>query len=150
MKISEILLEDEYNRGKSLATKILSPSQWINPKADGNYEKNKLAATKFLSPSQWFKSNKSSSDDEPKEKPKAELTVNLNQIKKILNSVALGEPRYADEMKLISQFISKVKSGDVDIAVDSNELIGTLKSLIKNDQLSADQIKIIKAYADSI
>jgi hypothetical protein len=151
MKISEILVENEYEKGKSFATKLLSPSQWIKPDPTGEYEKNKAVGSKLLSPSQWFKSDKSATADvDEKSKEKSTPTVNLDSVKHILTSVSRGEPRYATDIKVISQLRSKVKDGSISVSVDSQELTSALKSVINNDQLSTDQIKIIKAYADSI
>jgi hypothetical protein len=153
MKISEILVENEYERGKDFGTRLVSPSQWFRPKTGGQYQKGKDLGSKILSPSQWFKSNKSSEVDVDSSKEKSkpvEPTFNLSNVKKILNSIVLGEPRYPEDMKVISQLRSKIKNGSIDVSVKSDDLNLALKSVIGNIQLSSDQIKLIKAYADSI
>ncbi len=116
---------------------------------ESDYETSKKAATKLLSPSQWFKSD-NSDVEKPKEKPVQTTTVNLTSVKQILNSISRGEPRYPEDVKVLSQLRSKIKSGSIEVSVDANQLSQALKSIINNDQLSNDQNKLIKSYSDSI
>lgn len=153
MKIFEIVREaNEYERGKAIATRILSPSQWIKPDPDGAYEKGKAFTSKLMSPSQWFKSDKSNSDsvEKSKEKPAPATTVNLNSVKRILNSILRGEPRYQEDVRILSQLRSKIKSGSIEVSVNADQLSQALKTIINNDQLSDDQNKLIKSFSDSI
>jgi len=155
MRISEVLSEaGEYEKGKSFASKLLSPDQWINPKAGGAYDKGTEFGKKLLSPTDWFKSNSSDEpedepeDDEPEkktvEKPAA---VDQDSVKRIIDEIVAGQPRYREDLDKLSRFRNDVINGSVSVNVDSDQLSNALKAIIDNEQLSQDQIKILKQYS---
>ncbi len=160
MKISEILIEaGEFDKGQNFGKRLLSPSQWIQPKAGGDYERGAEFGKKLLSPSEWFKSSSPSDDDEDEEKPaekkiKTSKTASpappssavIDQTKQVLKGVLRGEPRYNDDMTQLSAFRSSVKSGKIETNVNSDQLSSALKTIIDGDQLSNDQIKLINQF----
>lgn len=159
MKIYEVISEaGEFDKGQAFGKKLLSPSQWITPKAGGSYEKGADFGTKLLSPSQWFKGSDSSGSDSSDEEPEPEKkskpaagaqpqSVNIEKVKQITQNVLRGEPKYKEDLAVLADFRTGLDNGSVQVNVDSVELSKTIKAIETNTALTAEQTKLLQNFS---
>jgi len=151
MKISEVLVEvDSAQQGKAAASRLMSPSQWIQPSKAS--QQGKAAASRLMSPSQWLKGN-SNTATAPQQKTTAAtpVGVNTNAVKNVLNSVERSRALTTADYTTIANLRNQIAQGKFKTGFDDNtELLAALKSLSEKIPLSDQQRKIITDFNSNI
>ena len=132
MKIFDVIVEADYEQGKALGKRLVSPSQWIKPEAGSKYEKGKDFGRKLVTPSEWFKSNKTD-NDEPEAAPEKKTStvskeIQPNKLKDVVNSLLRDEPRYNEDIEMLKNFYSALESGKYNTSLDKSALMQTIKT----------------------
>jgi len=153
MKINEIIVETgEFQQGKTAASKLMSPSQWIKPGAD--YQAGKSAASKLMSPSQWFKGgDKTPTNPQKTTAPVSTPTanVNTNAVKNVLNSIERSRALTSVDYTTVSNLRNQIAQGKFKTGFDDNtELLTALKTLSEKRPLSDQQRKILSDFNNNV
>ena len=137
MKIKDIILEapGSYQQAYDAAKNIFSPTKAItnDPAYQAGYAKTK----NIFSPTKWGKSAA----------PAAAATMPKNfEIKDSLNKAAGGKV-YQDDVAVLQQVYSGVKSGKIKSNVDAATLLPILKAAHQGQTLNDNSKKLLAQFA---
>jgi hypothetical protein len=138
MKIRDIISEapGSYQQAYDAAKSIFSPAKAItnNPAYQAGYNKTK----NIFSPTKWGKSDDAAnaSTAQPKN----------FEIKDSLNNAAAGKV-YQDDVKVLQQVYTGVKSGKIKTNVDAAALLPVLQAAYQTQPISDDSKKLLAQFA---
>ncbi len=139
MKIRDIISEapGSYQQAYDAAKSIFSPAKAItnDPAYQAGYNKTK----NIFSPTKWVKSTEpaaNASTAQPKD----------FEIKDSLNNAAAGKV-YQDDVKVLQQVYTGVKSGKIKTNVDSAALLPVLQAAYQTQPISDDSKKLLAQFA---
>jgi hypothetical protein len=138
MKIRDIIFEapGSYQKAYDAAKSIFSPAQAItnDPEYQAAYAKTK----NIFSPTKWGKSDDTANNSAalPKE----------FEIKDSLNNAAAGKV-YQDDVKVLQQVYTGVKSGKIKPNVDAAALLPVLKAAYQTQPITDDSKKLLAQFA---
>jgi hypothetical protein len=120
--------------------------------ADPAYEKGKAFGRRLVTPSEWFKSNKQDTvptkDVTPT--PTSSKEVNTGQLRNVVNSLLRDEPRYNEDLQLLKNLYSSLKTGKYNTSVNATELMQTIKTAYKGGQLSEKDKKVLTNFLTTL
>jgi hypothetical protein len=138
MKIRDIISEapGSYQQAYDAAKSIFSPAKAItnNPDYQAGYAKTK----NIFSPTKWGKSDDAANNSAalPKE----------FEIRDSLNNAAAGKV-YQDDVKVLQQVYTGVKSGKIKPNVDAAALLPVLKAAYQTQPITDDSKKLLAQFA---
>jgi hypothetical protein len=138
MKIRDIISEapGSYQQAYDAAKSIFSPAKAItnDPAYQAGYNKTK----NIFSPTKWGKSDDAAnaSTAQPKD----------FEIKDSLNNAAAGKV-YQDDVKVLQQVYTGVKSGKIKPNVDAAALLPVLQAAYQTQPISDDSKKLLAQFA---
>ena len=138
MKIRDIISEapDSYQQAYDAAKSIFSPAKALtkDPAYQAGYAKTK----NIFSPTKWGKSDDAANNSAalPKE----------FEIKDSLNNAAAGKV-YQDDVKVLQQVYTGVKSGKIKPNVDAAALLPVLKAAYQTQPITDDSKKLLAQFA---
>lgn len=127
--------------------------------ADSAYEKGKAFGQRLVTPSEWFKSNKDLDKDstatvqEPSVKAQKTVQqpiINTGNLRNVINSLLRDEPRYNEDLSLLKNLYSDLKSGNYVTSVNTTDLMQTIKTAYKGGQLSEKDKKILSDFVTTL
>lgn len=138
MKIKDIIFEapGSYQKAYDAAKSIFSPVQALtkDPAYQAGYAKTK----NIFSPTKWGKSDDAAnaSTAQPKD----------FEIKDSLNNAAAGKV-YQDDVKVLQQVYTGVKSGKIKTNVDAAALLPVLQAAYQTKPITDDSKKLLAQFA---
>jgi len=138
MKIRDIIFEapGSYQKAYDAAKSIFSPAKAItnNPDYQAGYAKTK----NIFSPTKWGKSDDAANNS-------AAMPKNF-EIKDSLNKAAAGKV-YQDDVVVLQQVYSGVKSGKIKPNVDAATLLPILKAAYQTQPINDNSKKLLAQFA---
>ena len=140
MKINEIVLEapETYQQGVELGKRIMSPSKWLPKDAAANLKQGTELGKKIMSPSQWLGKGEPANNSAP---------LASHVIRQTLTNAASGNTLSLDDVKVLKQTYSNVKSGKVKSNVDSQALMLALQAAYSQQTLDSAQKQLLTQFS---
>jgi hypothetical protein len=136
-----------YQSGKSFVSKLFRPSQWIQ--GNQGFQTGQSAVSKALSPSQWGQGSGQFQQGAGKTSVAKSIDhINLGnkkpfEVRRNLDNISSGQ-YYNQDIATAKMFHDQLKAGTFKPAIDVESTIGSLKKVIDGSSLSKDDLERVK------
>jgi hypothetical protein len=131
MKIKDIILEADlaHRAGELAGTVAVNKDQFVS-----GYEKGKDMMNKIMSPSKWFQKKSTAA-------PKSQIKG--YQTRHSLVQASQSGPLYADDIAVLKDLYSQLKSGKVNTNLELTQVLTAVKSAFNGIALTDEQKKLL-------